>query len=65
MPYKYEKGKGRKSFLLMRRITRMLLWGLLVFIVISAVREMNSGNSVSRTAVKQAVLKISDKEGVK
>ena len=43
----------------------MLLWGLLVFIVISAVREMNSGNSVSRTAVKQAVLKISDKEGVK
>ena len=59
MPQKDEKDKGGKQFLLMRRITKMLLWGLLLFIVISAFREMSNGNGAPRAAAKQAVLKLS------
>jgi len=56
MPHKVEKEKNSGPFLLMRRLTRFFLWGLLVFIAISAFKEMSGSNTHARPAAKQTVL---------
>jgi hypothetical protein len=52
-----EKNNNGKLFLFIKRLTKILLWLLLVFIIISTAREMSNGKVVSKNAVKQTYLK--------
>ena len=52
-----EKGNSGRAFLLIRRLTRAILWGLLVFIALSAFKEMRGANATSKNVPNQVVLK--------
>jgi len=57
MPHNIEKGNSGRVFLFIKRLTKIFLWGLLLFIVVSTVREMRNDKVVSKNLSKQASFK--------